>query len=620
MEARETLQRAGDILRSAKLVKPKDIRDFLRLSAYIVKSEWTAGQRAGTTWLTDWAESMRRLYDQAETTIAADPMILYEPKNATSEAFHRSLAFIRYFRAGNRTSKSQSGYAEHYHVATGQHKWQAFPPPPHDMFIIGVNFAQYAHAVFERKFITGEQNNTLSPMFPIGGKWLYKYDEKKHTLYLACPPCAAEGKAGSCKHRKSTIKLYSDEGGWEVLQGATFILGHFDEHIKEDFFQEAMQRVAATGGKGRLIVTGTPLHGFEAWEHRRLTSIAEGDPKQNRVNPRDKDSAPFVSIHQIDQFKAGIVPHDQIRLAMRTMDDFEIESRVYGRPAPLAKNPVFDRKKLSEMRKLCTEPKRIVVQARDTLSLTEVSGRNDIEVNEFADAPIRLWEKPDPHATYIASVDTAAGLAGRDASCCSIIKVSRVGLRMKLQLVAQYHGWQNPLDYADEVFKLAVWYNDALAVVELTGGLGRAVVLRLKQDIGYWNIFRDIADPESAIAGQDPRFGVDTNVATKPMMVAALQQCIRDGMFIIPCRETIAELVAFEQERTETGLNTRYRGAGGSADDRTMSLVIGAAVAISYPVLDMSEDVANSMPSGYNEDWQKIHKEIAERNTYDPLD
>lgn len=240
------------------------------------------------------------------------------------------------------------------------------------------------------------------------------------------------------------------------------------------------------------------------------------------------------------------------------------------------------------------------------------------------DGPLRVWEEPVQGAWYIVSVDTAKGLTGRDASCASVLRLGGTSTSPKLDMVAQYHGWINPLAYAEEVFKLAVWYNSALVVIELTGGYGEAVMLRMRQDFCYWNMFRDEQNHSQVDYRLDSRFGVETNVRTKPFMVAALQQFIKDRAINVPCEATIGELVAFEQERSQTGLTTRYRGAGGSHDDRVMSLVIGASVALSSQVLEFGVISAESQPDvkhRYTGEWAKIHEEMGEgAKSPDPFD
>jgi len=640
MNSLEAIEKSRVILRSAG-IEPDTIntKNFLQYASLVsdVIREWPKEKVNNTEWLLDWAEEWRRLQGEFSDMVVADPMILYEPRNRASLAFHKSPAFMRYFRAGNGTSKTQSGYAEHYFVTTGQHRWRYFPKPPNSSFIIGTTFSQYLPNTFERKLLQGEVDNPLSPMFPEGGKWFYSYNQRTKTIFIACPNCAEEGIGHRCKHEKSTITLYSDEGGWEVVQGAQFRLGHFDEHIDESFFSESIQRLVRVQHSS-FIQTGTPLHGLEAWEHRLLTSVVEGDPKLNFVDiEKPETSPPLVSLHCIDQYEANIIAKEQIDAARRAMDEFEIESRIYGRPAPLAKNPVFDRQKLVEMRKTIVDPERgnvmpikIDHNGLERKKILDIMTHDEVTWEPASDGPVRVWEAPVPGGQYIIGADTAAGLAASarrdpDASCASVLKVEPDGIRLKMTLVAQYHGWINPLDYAVELFKLAVHYNSALVAIELTGGLGRSTMLKLKNEIGYWNIFRDSRPAEIADPGQDARFGVETNASTKPSMVAALQQAIKDGMIKIQCKDTIGELVAFEQEKTGSGgvalLTPRYRGAGGSHDDRVMSLVIAAYLTLTGQAYDYSilqqPKVIEPNDRGYNQTWTDFKKQWKEDSTDD---
>ena len=626
MDEHEALAKAGNILKGAGLKSElRDYSGFLEYSSIVadVVKEWPSSTKSELPWLMGWAKTWRKLRDEFSKVVEADPMILYQPANRASNEFHSSPAFVRYFRAGNRTSKTQSGYAEHYLIATNQHRWRYFPDGAHATFIVGVNFSKYCPAVFEAKFLKGEEGNHLSPMFPVGGKWFNRYDERRHVITIACPQCANEGKAGTCKHKKSTIRLFSDMEGWEVLQGAAYIMGHFDEHIGEDFFNEAIQRTQTAGPESCLIVTGTPLHGHEAWEHQRLTKLHMDGAPANRIDPDNAASPPFVSLHEIDQFEAGLVPPEKIRMTMKIMDEFEIESRIYGRPAPLAKNPVFDRKVLAELRAEVTDPVRGNLRVIDDTSIFDITETTLIDFNQEDDGPLRIWYPPVPGCQYIVAVDTAKGLAGGDASCASVLEYYKSGVSHKLTLVAQYHGWINPLDYAYEVFKLAVHYNSALTAIELTGGYGEAVMLRMRQDFCYWNLFRDEANHAQAKHSMDSRYGVETNMRTKPFMVAALQQFVKDRAIDVPCEATISEMVAFEQERTQSGLTTRYRGVGGAHDDRVMSLVIGASVALTSQVIDFVDSTKAEpvdIKQQYSGEWLKIHEEMNDDGDLDPFD
>lgn len=621
MNAREALDRAPELCRFAGFdtndFPARSFPEYAQQVSAVVKT-LTQSQRDEIPDLKDWAIAWKKLYDDFDAIVIKDPMVLYRPAHKVAQQFHESTAFVRYFRAGNRTSKTTCGYAEHYFITTGQHKWRKFVHPRIQKvctFLIGLAYTKYAPGVFEAKMVKGEPGNSLSPMFPPGGKWFNGYNEKTKTLTIACPDCAENGKAGTCKHTKSEIRLFSDEGGWEVLQGAQYTMGHFDEHVPEEFYNEAKMRLSVISGTS-LIVTGTPLHGTEAWEQKRLASLWETGRPQNSSVPENSKSPLIVSLHEISQFDAGIVNHDTIRRNMVDMDEFEIESRIYGRPAPLAKNPVFDRHALADMRKKARQPRQGVLVVTDDIVLSEQELKPyQLDFREKSDGPYRIWQEPVASSQYIIGVDTAKGLTSGDASAATVIKVEKRGTKLFLTMVAQYHGWINPLDYATEVYKLAVFYNSALVAVELTGGYGEAVMLRMRQEYAYWNIFRDESSHAAAKYQQAHRLGIETSATSKPFMVASLQQFVREGNIDIPCAATISEMVAFEQERTESGYYVRYRGASGAHDDRVMSVVIATSVAVSSPLaFDHQMAASERLPlkEAYKGQWLDLHKEMKE--------
>jgi hypothetical protein len=598
MEFAEVLLNATAICNLLGVAEP-DRSDFSKYAKEMghLALQTSKAQRAAMPWLMEWAKRLRALHDDFTELVRRDPMLLYSPKNPSALEFHQSRAYIRYFRAGNRSSKTTSGYAEDYWCVTGWHPYRPMRPGQASVVIIaGLPFVDYEPKVFERKLFSGEDGNILSPMFPENGKWFNRYDKKDHVLTLGCHECANKGSAQSCPghHSKPTLALVSSEKGVGVIEAFTARVMHIDEHVPEEFLGASKMRVGDQ--KGYIIVTGTPLHGPEAWEKKQLADMAERPQAQNRFDPTDPKSIPYCSLHQCTKFDGGIVDHATIRAEMQGMDEFEIESRIYGRPAALAKRPVFDRKILYAMREKCLEPERGFLTVPGTLQ--EVTETTPIEFKLEERGALRVWEKPKAGEQYVIGVDTAAGLVDGDASCASVIKIGLENGRLSLKMVAQLHGWMGLYDYADGVFKLAVWYNSALAVVELTGGLGRGVIERLKggksgEGLCYWNIFRDVQKGEYAQYSQDMRFGLDTSAQSKPSMIGALQQLIKDGNFSTPCRDTIGELVAYAQETTDMG-NTRFRGAGGTHDDRVMSLVLGAYVAISFPVYDFGADVVEA--------------------------
>lgn len=600
----QVLTKMGDLLdatrKKRKRVPQKiDLDNFTKCVELVADelASWTKRKRdRNLEWLEPFALGMQKLHDDFDRVFKADPFLLYKPAHAVALAFHVSSAFVRYNRSANRTSKSQTAYIEHCMVATGRHRWRRFIRPPASTFLIGVNFSQYGPNVFERKFLTGEPGNDLSPLFPPGGKWFNRYDERKHIIYIACHECALVGKAERCRHQRSTITLYSDEAGPDVLQGAQFALGHFDEHIAEEFFDEAVQRLQ-TVPYSSLMVTGTPLLGKSSWEHRRLTSIYMKGPRENKIPGTD---TPYISLHSIDQYAAGLVPKEQIDARRLDQDPLESEARIWGRPAPLAKHSVFDRYALHEMEDAITPPR--FVGDLD----------NDGKFQESRDGELAVWEPPSEGVQYLIGCDVASGLVDRskkykgDFSCASVVQVP------DLRMVGQLHGWINPLDYAVKVALLGYFYNSAYLVVERTG-LGIGTLVRLKE-LAYPMLFRDQSDPSAADFNLDPVYGVDTNIKTKAHMVACLQRVIKERQIYIPDAATLEELRAFGQEVTPQGLTVRLRGEGGTNDDRVMSLVFAVYVAIAHPSYMMGPPAT---PVRHEDPiWRDLHKELDERNRF----
>ncbi len=398
---------------------------------------------------------------------------------------------------------------------------------------------------------------------------------------------------------------------------------HIDENVEEGFFPACMSRTAdqphACG-----LVTATPLFGPHHWTQTKLAAVAEGNPALNRVNPQDPSSAPYCEMMEITAYESNIVSHEFIENWKRSLDSYEIDARIYGRPAPQTKNPVFNRDKLGRLRELAKTPTYGTIQCLKPLE--EVTDKDALGDNPnlfFQEGPgkWRIWEMPEKGAQYVLAVDSARGLTGRDASCASVLRLVTTPRGMRVRLAAQYHGWINSYDYGFEVFKGGVLFNSALVVVELTGGFGDAVLQVLTRTLAYWNIFRDDMGTERADPLIDPRMGVDTNPRTKPLMVGATQQLLDADLLEIYDTETLAEMANFEQEVSDSKKTVQFRGAKGAPDDRAMSVIIGCYVIVKYPVFDFLRDyAAHAAPEGENP-HADIIQELSdeERRASDPF-
>lgn len=576
-----------------------DMLEWLDEAAYRAKHLSRGRKELFSHWLMDWAEHLRWLRGEYERLKAAAPGEFYIPAHNVAEAFHRCEAFIKLFASGNRCSKTQSAYQETFWIATNQHPYVFIPVRGQSVAIIGTDYQTYSKETFGTKMIDGETGNELSPYFPENGKWLYNFDRKSYRLTIACPECAAAGKPRACTHPKgrSTIKLFSNEGGAKAIMGAQYTRIHLDEHQDFEFYREGIQRLS-TVSHSSMVITGSPLYGPGVWEHRVVEARAKGPADQNQ-RPGYPEGTPYAAYFNISQTQAGLRTLASIEADARDMSRGEYQARVLGIPAATAENPVFDQFIVDEAEDVANQ----ATWQKGELELDH----NWLDCDDFESAIVSLqtvepitWraddtgrlsvmEFPVPSGQYLIGVDTASGVgkgeihSDHDYSCANVFKMENRGGHLFLRLVAQWHGYLNPHPYADQVKLLGIYYNAAQLVVETTGGLGLWVLSRLKEHLYYPFIWQDKSDARQKAVTVATRFGVDTNVSTKPLMVAAAQQMWKAGRLEVFHTETLRELRAFSQFRPQKGKTLRYEAAEGGKDDRVMALVFACYAVAQNP-------------------------------------
>lgn len=597
------VQKAARILTDAGLAdSPLAESNFLDYADLVkdVVAAWPRPKRSGAAWLAPFMRGLQAMRDDYNAIVEADPMCIYKPAHQVALEFHQSLAKVRYYWGGNRISKTIGGSAEIYWIMTDAHPYRPKPPVASSCFIVGTNFSQYGPNVFEKKYIYGEAGNTLSPVFPENGKWLNHYDDRKHIITVACRDCAEAKKAKQCSHLKGTVALFSDVEGPGVLAGGQYALGQLDEQIAYDFYPESMERLKTVPNSG-LVVTETPIFGRAWWTYSVLKRIGEGPRSENKYKLPTGDIVAWVSLHTINQYDAGLTPQAEIEASKQTMQPHEIRARIYGEHVAASEHQIFDPTMLSEMLDECFDPQRgqlfITIPAglgdeghEIIESATEPTLMANRLIDEWHEAcvinwreedegPYRIWEMPQPFDQYVIGADVAKGLTRGDYSAAPLFKMKPVGLDIHLEEVAQFHGHVNPRFYGDDLYKLGAFYNNAWIVVERNGP-GDATLQRLKET-GYPNIYQDVNDIAAMKDIGDPIYGVDTNQATKPIIVSLLQSVIKDKKtgqrtLIIHDKDNIEELQYFVQKPSESGKTFQFQAMGSFKDDR----VIGDALAV----------------------------------------
>ncbi len=400
-------------------------------------------QRESIPWLPEWLEVWARLRGDYLREHELDPAISYGPLAPVHERFHQSLAYIRFFAAGNGTSKSSGGFYEDYLAATGQKWWKSNRG---DVCVVGVADKSWGTQVFQPKFIAGEKNNFFSPLFPDGGRWFKRFDRKDNYIEIACTECAMKNRPKDCKHDKRGSKIYaaSSETGWEAIQGGSFVLGHIDEHAHDPkIFSELKARTRRGDTRGRIVVTATPLFGEEAWEKKELWSRWNGDPEKNWQNKAKGER--WVEIFTCSQYEAGLLPEEEIRAKEAGYSKTEALARIYGEPVSISEARVFDFNALDDMKEnQVAEPERgrLAIIDKETTH-EELMDPDEVEFQADGVGDLRVWSRPKEGAVYIIPADTAAGLSPetRDPSCAYVLEVlpGKDGI-LRLRTAAMWHG------------------------------------------------------------------------------------------------------------------------------------------------------------------------------------
>jgi hypothetical protein len=169
-----------------------------------------------------------------------------------------------------------------------------------------------------------------------------------------------------------------------------------------------------------------------------------------------------------------------------------------------------------------------------------------------------VWREPAGGHPYCIGVDTAEGLAHGDYSCAQVLDV-RTG-----EQVAVWHGHIPPDTLANEVYMLALWYNDALTCVE-SNNHGLTTIVQLRH-LGHPNLFRK-RSLNQVTSKVSQEFGWKTTRTTKPLLIDDLGMALRGGELLLRDRYTLAEL------RTYTR-NERGSMSGSPHDDRVMALAL----------------------------------------------
>lgn len=183
----------------------------------------------------------------------------------------------------------------------------------------------------------------------------------------------------------------------------------------------------------------------------------------------------------------------------------------------------------------------------------------------------RVWGWREPGRRYLITGDPCGGGGGLDS--CHMV----VGDVMSLDQVACYHGKSDPEEFARQMYRAGWLWNDGRHPAVLApeaNEWGRAV-LALLREWGYPNLWATKRFDQRR-AEERVREGWLTTSASRPVMVAALQEGLRDGALGVRDKLAVGEFQRF----IANPRSGRPEAMEGYHDDRTMAWGIFAAIAL----------------------------------------
>jgi len=180
-----------------------------------------------------------------------------------------------------------------------------------------------------------------------------------------------------------------------------------------------------------------------------------------------------------------------------------------------------------------------------------------------------IWEEYDPSCNYLMVADVARG-DGEDYSTFHIIQLET------LSVIGEYHGKPNPDLFATMINQIGREFGNAMLVVE-NNNIGFAVLDKLIE-AQYPNLYHSIKSTHEYIEQHVAETinnsvpGFSTSMKTRPLIIAKLEEFIRNKLIKIYSTRTINEM------RTFIWNNGKPQAMRGYNDDLVMALAIACWV------------------------------------------
>ena len=185
------------------------------------------------------------------------------------------------------------------------------------------------------------------------------------------------------------------------------------------------------------------------------------------------------------------------------------------------------------------------------------------------DRNLWIWEKRNAENSYLIAADVARG-DGKDYSVAMVFKLET------MEIVAEYQGKVTPDIFSRVLFDIGQEYGNGLLVVE-NNSVGFAVLDKLKE-MSYPNLYHSVKSTHEFVeeyqADQmtNAVAGFSTTSKTRPLIVAKMEEFIRNGLIKIYSSRLLSEMKTFVWN------NGRAEAMRSYNDDLIMACAVGCWV------------------------------------------
>jgi hypothetical protein len=215
--------------------------------------------------------------------------------------------------------------------------------------------------------------------------------------------------------------------------------------------------------------------------------------------------------------------------------------------------------------------KQILPQYRFNFDIDRDKG--GAKVRKSDEGLIRVYAEPEESKEYVISVDPAGG-SGLDYSAVYVLDLHTQSICAEIRSSVV-----RPDVLAEFLYYLGNWFNKARIAVERAGGFHAVIITELRRGGDgrqpYPRIYkhRDSIRPDEL---EEMSYGFPLTQKTRPQVVAALEEAVRERSLPYVTEDLYAEMMTFGVYENKAGNfdPSKPQAAPGCHDDTVMSLAI----------------------------------------------